>query len=63
MNKKGMAWGTIVTAIIALIVLVTLIWIFREQIGAISDKFFEIIKQTDSSTEEFSRSIKDLVQE
>jgi len=61
MNKKGLTWSTIVTAIIVLIVLVTIIWIFREQIGDISEKFSEIIKQTGASSEEFSESIKDLV--
>lgn len=63
MNKKGVAWGTIVTAIVALIVLLIIIWIFKEQISEVSSKFFEIIKQTGGNAEDFSESIKDLAKD
>jgi DNA-binding transcriptional regulator of glucitol operon len=54
MNKKGMSWNVIVTAIIVLVVLLFLIWIFRDQISAISSKFLGIINQTGAGAGEFS---------
>ena len=57
MNKKGMAWGTIVTAIIAIIVLMMLVWIFREQISEISKQFLSVIKQTTASSKDFSEEV------
>ena len=63
MNKKGLAWGTIVTAIVALVVLLIIIWIFKEQISEVSSKFFDIIKQTGTNAEDISESIKDLAKD
>ncbi len=63
MNKKGVAWGTIVTAIVALIVLLIIVWIFKEQISEVSSKFFEIIKQTGDNAGDLSESIKDLAKD
>ncbi len=63
MNKKGMAWGTITTAIIAILILLILVYIFREQISAISKNFLGIIKQTDAGASGFSESIKEIVPE
>ena len=63
MNKKGLAWGTIVTAIIAIIVLMTLIWIFRDQISEISKQFLSVIKQTTASSKDFSEEVNQLGKE
>ncbi|MBU2639186.1 MAG: hypothetical protein KKG75_00595 [Nanoarchaeota archaeon] len=60
MNKKGLAWGMIVTAIIAILVLVILVWIFREQLTGISEQFLNVIKQTSASSKDFSEEIKNL---
>ena len=60
MNKKGMSWSVIVTAIIALIVLLFVIFIFKEQIGELFKNFLNIVKMTTSGSEEFSKSIGDL---
>jgi preprotein translocase subunit SecG len=63
MNKKGLAWNTIVTATIVLIVLVTLIWIFREQIGEIVSKFSGVTEQVTGSTKGFTEDLKKIVPE
>lgn len=60
MNKKGLTWNFIVTAIIAVIVLILLIWIFKEQIGQVSKEFLNVIKQTTASSKEFSEGLKNL---
>lgn len=60
MNKKGLTWNFIVTAIIAVIVLILLIWIFKEQIGQVSKQFLNVIKQTTTSSKEFSEGLKNL---
>jgi hypothetical protein len=62
MNKKGMTWGTIVYAIIALIVLITLVWFFRDQINEIYKGFTNIIQGTTAGTEELGDQIKELTQ-
>ena len=63
MNKKGLTWSTIVTAIIALIVLIFIVWIFREQIQGISKQFLSVIKQTGASADDFSKNVKGLIPE
>ena len=63
MTKKGMTWGTITGAILAIVILLILVLIFREQISAISEKFLDVIKQTDSSGSGFSESLKEIVPE
>ena len=61
MNKKGLMWSNVVYAIIALIVLITLVWIFRKQISEVFGSLFNIIKTTTTETEEVGKNIKDLV--
>ncbi|MBS3157395.1 hypothetical protein J4442_04485 [Candidatus Woesearchaeota archaeon] len=63
MTKKGMTWGTITGAILAIVILLILVLIFREQISAISEKFLDVIKQTGSSGSGFSESLKEIVPE
>ncbi len=58
MNKKGLTWNVIVSAIIAVIVLILLIWIFKEQIGQVSKEFLNVIKQTTTNSKEFSEGLK-----
>ena len=62
MNKKALMWSNVVYAIIALIVLIALAWIFRKQINEIFKSLMGIIKTTTSGAEETSRNIKDLVE-
>lgn len=62
MNKKGIAWSTIIYAIIGVIVLVTLVWIFREQINEIYKSFMQIITTTGSESKEVGESLKELVE-
>jgi len=57
MNKKGLTWTTLVTAIIAIIVLILVVWVFREQIDAIGKQFMGIIKQTGTSGKEFNQDL------
>jgi len=45
MAKKGMALETVVTAILALIVLVVLAYVFRDQIGNAAGSIFKIGKE------------------
>lgn len=61
MNKKGLTWSTIVYAIIAIIVLIVIVWIFREQINEIYKSLTVIIKGTSSGAEDAGREIKDLI--
>lgn len=61
MNKKGMTWSNIVYAIIALIVLITLVWIFRKQINDIFKSLLNIIKTTTAGSEEAGKNIKELI--
>jgi len=60
MNKKGMAWSTIVYAIIAIIVLVVIVWIFRKQINEIYKSFMGIIKGATAGSEDIGKSIEEL---
>jgi len=60
MNKKGLTWNVLVTAIIAIIVLIVIIVIFKDQISEITKQFLSVIKQTGTSSKEFSEGIKNL---
>jgi len=60
MNKKGLTWETIIYAILALIVLVTVIWMFRTQIGAIFKSMSEIIQTTTIESEQVRKGIEGL---
>ena len=55
-------WSNVVYAIIAVIVLIALVWIFREQINEIFKSLMGIIKTTTTGAEDASRNIKDLVE-
>ncbi len=62
MNKKGLTWSNIVYAIIALVVLITLVWIFRKQINEIFRSLSGIIKTTTIGAEEAGKDIKELIE-
>jgi hypothetical protein len=61
MNKKGMTWSTIVYAIIAVIVLITLVWIFQEQITEVYKGMMGILNPTVSGVEDAGKAIEELV--
>ena len=61
MNKKGIAWSTVIYSIIAIIVLVTLVWMFRSQITEIYKSLTNIIGLTTSESEEVGKNLKDLI--
>lgn len=62
MNKKGLMWSNVVYAIIAIIVLVALVWIFRKQINEIFKNLMGIIKTTTAGAEETSKNINELIE-
>ena len=61
MNKKGIAWSTVIYSIIAIIVLVTLVWMFRSQITEIYKSLTNIIGLTTSESEEVGKNLRDLI--
>ncbi len=61
MNKKGLIWGNVVYAIIAVIVLITLVWIFRKQINEILKSLFSIINTTTTGAEEAGNDINKII--
>ena len=60
MNKKGLTWSTIVYAIIAVVVLIVLIWIFQDQINQIFKSLMGIIKGTTAESEDLGNKIRGL---
>ena len=60
MNKRAMTWSTIVYAIIAVVVLVVIIWIFQDQINQIFKSFMAIIKGTTAESEDLGNKIREL---
>ncbi len=52
--------GDLIAAIIAIIVLVTLIWIFRESLSSTLSSWFNIIKGVSGSGEDISKEIEKL---
>jgi Na+-driven multidrug efflux pump len=62
MNKKGVVWSTIIYAIIGIIVLIAVVWIFRKQINEIYTNFSGIIKTTSSESEEVGKGLRDLIE-
>ena len=56
-----MTWNTIIYAIIAIIVLITLVVLFRSQILAIYQSLMQIITGTTAGTEEIGKGINDLI--
>jgi len=51
MNKKGIEFDYLIAAIIAVIVLIVLIFIFRESISAAIKPWFNILKGVEGSGE------------
>ncbi|MEK6856465.1 MAG: hypothetical protein AABX49_00460 [Nanoarchaeota archaeon] len=62
MNKKGLTWDNIVYAIIAIVVLVVLVWIFRKQINDIFRSLISIIKTTNTGVDELGKDIEKIVE-
>ena len=56
-----MTLSVVIYAIIALIVLITLVWIFREQVNEIYKSFMSIIKITTSESEQVGEGFKELI--
>ena len=61
MNKKGITWSTIIYAIIAVIVLITILWVFREQMNDIYKSLTGILKTTTAEGESVSEGFKELI--
>ena len=61
MNKKGIAWSTVIYSIIAIVVLITLVWMFRSQITEIYKSLTNIIGLTTDQSEEVGKNLKDLI--
>jgi len=61
MNKKGLTWGTIVSAIIAIIVLIAIVWIFRKQINEIYKDLTGIIKSVTSGGDEVGKGLEEII--
>ncbi len=51
MDKKGIAMQTLVMAILALVVLVILIFVFRDQIGKSMEKYTKIADESEKAIE------------
>lgn len=62
MNKKGMTWSTIIYAIIAVIVLVTIVWMFRKQIDEIYRSLVNIIKITTGESEQVGKGLREVIE-
>lgn len=62
MNKKGVVWSTVIYSIIAIIVLITLVFMFKTQITEIYKTLTNIIGLTTSGSEEVGKSLKELIQ-
>ena len=62
MNKKGLMWSNVVYAIIAVIVLIGLVWMFRKQLNEIFKSLMGIIKSTNVGAEETGRNINELLE-
>ena len=62
MNKKGVTWSTIIYAIIAIVVLLVIVWIFREQVNEISKSLMNLIKTTTAGSEDVGKGLKDLIE-
>jgi len=60
MNKKGITFNYTIAAIIAVIVLITLVWIFRESVSAAIKPWFNIIEGVGGSGEEIEKGIENL---
>jgi uncharacterized integral membrane protein len=63
MNKKGVTWSVIIYGIIAIIVLITLVWIFREQMNEVYKGITTVFKPAVAGTEEASKAIEELVKQ
>lgn len=61
MNKKGLMWSNVVYAIIAIIVLVALVWIFRKQINEIFRSLMGVIKTTGAGAEDAGKQINEII--
>lgn len=61
MNKKGLTWDNVVYAIIAIVVLIALVWIFRKQINDIFRGLMSIIKTTTGGAEEAGKDIEKII--
>ena len=62
MNKKGVTWSTIIYAIIAIVVLLVIVWIFRTQVNEIYMSLSNIIKTTTAGSEDVGKGLKDLME-
>lgn len=62
MNKKGLTWSNVVYAIIAVVVLITLVWIFRKQINDIFRSLMGIIKTTGAGAEDAGKQINEIIE-
>ncbi len=62
MNKKGVTWSTVIYSIIAIIVLITIVWLFRTQITEVYKSLTNIIGLTTSESEEVGNSLRELLQ-
>jgi len=60
MNKKGITFGYVIAAIIAVIILITLVLVFKESLRASLEPLFGIIKSTNATGSEVGERIKDL---
>jgi len=63
MNKKAMTWSMMIYMIIGLIVLITIIIIFRSQINQIYQSLTNIITGTTAGTDEIGKGINDIIKE
>jgi len=60
MNKKGITFGYVIAAIIAVIILITLVLVFRESLDSVLEPLKNIIGSTNVTGSEVGEQIKDL---
>ncbi len=61
MNKKGIAFNYTIAGIIAVIVLIILIWIFRDTVSAALEPLFNIIRGVNNTSGDIGAEISNLV--
>ena len=59
MNKRGITWEQIIYAIVAIIVLISLILLFRGNLSGVAEGFTNILKPSVGQTEDLGKQLSE----